>query len=57
MNSIVDNAATNNDSNDTKTVPVTYIVNSQALSRLKTKTVSMSKHGSKNKTTKRKRLA
>jgi hypothetical protein len=58
----VNNAATNNDNNDnndTKTVPVTYVVNSQALSRLKTKTVSVSKHGSKNKTktTKRKRIA
>lgn len=41
----------------TKTEPVTYVVNSQALSRLKTKTVSVSKHGSKNKTTKRKRIA
>ena len=59
----VNNAATNNENNDnnndTKTVPVTYVVNSQALSRLKTKTVSVSKHGSKNKTktTKRKRIA
>jgi hypothetical protein len=55
----VNNAATNKDNNDTKTVPVTYVVNSQALSRLKTKTVSVSKHGSKNKTktTKRKRIA
>ena len=41
----------------TKTEPATYLVNSQALSRLKTKTVSVSKHGSKNKTTKRKRFA
>ena len=53
----VNNAASNNDDNDTKTVPVTYAVNSQALSRLKTKTVSVSKHGSNNKTTKRKRFA
>jgi hypothetical protein len=53
----VDNIATGDDS--TKAEPVTYVVNSQALSRLKTKTVSMSKQGSKNKinTTKRKRIA
>jgi hypothetical protein len=63
MNSIVDNASTANDNNDKdmKTEPVTYAVNSEALSRLKTKTVSISKpkHGSKNKTktTKRKRNA
>jgi hypothetical protein len=53
----VGNAATTNDNNDTKPEPVTYAVNSEALSRLKTKTVSVSKHGSKNKTTKRKRIA
>lgn len=40
----------------TKAEPITYVVNSQALSRLKTKTVSVSKHGSKNKTTKQKRF-
>lgn len=52
----VDNATV--DDNKTKTEePITYVVNSQALSRLKTKTVSASKHGSKNKTTKRKRFA
>jgi hypothetical protein len=41
---------------DSKT-PVTYAVNSQALSRLKTKTVSVSKNRSKYKITKRKRFA
>ena len=46
-----------NNAPTTKTEPITYLVNSQALSRLKTKTVSVSKHGSKNKTTKRKRFA
>ena len=45
-----------NNAPTTKTEPITYVVNSQALSRLKTKTVSVSKHGSKNKTTKRKRV-
>lgn len=54
----VDNAATNNDNKDTKKpLPVTYAVNSQALSRLKTKTISVSKTGSKNKTIKRKRIS
>lgn len=43
-------------SNEDSKTPVTYAVNSQALSRLKTKTVSMSKPGSKNKTTKVKRI-
>jgi hypothetical protein len=46
----VDNATT------TKTEPITYLVNSQALSRLKTKTVSVSKNKSKYKVTKRKRV-
>ena len=55
MNTV--NNASTNDNNDNNTVPVTYAVNSQALSRLKTKTVSVSKHGSKKKTTKRKRIA
>jgi hypothetical protein len=41
---------------DSKT-PVTYAVNSQALSRLKTKTVTVSKNRSKYKITKRKRIA
>jgi hypothetical protein len=40
-----------------KTEPVTYVVNSQALSRLKTKTVSVSKNKSKYNKTKRKRFA
>jgi hypothetical protein len=55
----VDNIATGDDMPMPKMEPVTYAVNSQALSRLKTKTVSVSKHGSKNKTntTKRKRIA
>lgn len=45
--------------NDDSKTPVTYAVNSKALSRLKTKTVSVSKpkHGSNNKITKRKRIA
>ena len=45
------------ENDDTKTVPVTYAVNSQALSRLKTKTVSLSKNKPKYKVTKRKRFA
>lgn len=47
-------------SDDTKkTEPVTYVVNSQALSRLKTKTISVSKNKNKSryKNTKRKRFA
>jgi hypothetical protein len=60
-NTLDDNAHETNTS--TVPVPVTYAVNSQALSRLKTKTVSLSKNkpksgskiDSKNKTTKMKR--
>lgn len=45
-----------NNTPTTKTEPITYLVNSQALSRLKTKTVSVSKNKSKYKVTKRKRV-
>ena len=50
----VDNTPTED---EMKPEPITYAVNSQALSRLKTKTVSVSRRGSYNKNTKRKRVA
>ena len=50
----VDNTPTED---EMKPEPITYAVNSQALSRLKTKTVSVSRRGSDNKNTKRKRVA